>query len=398
MTLAIYPNNVRGLQWPVMKSHEFSTIVSEAPNFYTTRVSNSYNPKWHFTLTYEYLKDNPQDLVAALAPYTDYRYLEGFLLNKSGQFAELLFDDLYDDFIGLNPQPGGGISSTPSAFKVSQYPNFEFFYPLGSYIVDNNSPPHVQQVVQAGASGTTVPAFSTSGGLTTTGGAIFHDLGVFNGANAQAVQVVADTSGAITAATVGTGGTGFVPGDQLAVTGGGGEGAILEVATVISPGTIVTFTVLQGGQGYATTSGASLLILTGAGSGSPTANVVVGPAQYSPIQRNFGGQFLEDITDLNTTVYSLNVWDNGVLKTSGVDYTLAGPGLAIPGYSFEGLYLSWINPPAGTVTIMAQFYFRVRVESDTQDIEQFMQQLWTVGGSASKNGSGMIKLVTSRAA
>ena len=398
MTLAIYPNNVRGLTWPVMKSHEFSTVIAQAPNFFTTRVTNSYNPIWHWTLVQEYLKDNPQDLVAALAPYTDYRYLEGFLLKNQGQFAEFLFDDLYDDFIGLNPQPGGGISSTPSAFKVSQYPNFEFFYPLGSYIVDNNPIPHLQQVVQAGAAGTTVPTFSTSGGLTTSGSAIFHDLGVFNGANAQVEPIVADNSGAITAAAVASGGTGFVPGDQLAVTSGGGSGAILQVATVISPGTIVTFSIVNGGTGYSTTSGATLVVLTGSGSGSPTANITVSPVKYSPIQRNFGGQFLEDVTDLNTTVYPFSVWDNGTLKTAGTDYTVNGPGLAIPGYSYEGMYITWINAPSGPVTILGQFYFRVRLESDSQDVEQFMQQLWTVGGQSSKNGSGMIKLVSSRAA
>ena len=398
MTLPIYPLAVRGLTWPVMKTHEFSTIVSQAPNFYTTRVANSYNPIWHWTLIYEYLKDNPQDLVTALSPYTDYRFLEGFLLKNQGQFAEFLFDDLYDDFIGLNPQPGGGISSTPSAFKVSSYPTQEFFYPLGSYIVDNNTTPHLQQVIQAGVSGTTVPTFSTSGGITTSGSVKFQDLGVFPGTFAQGLSIVTDTSGAITAAAVASGGTGFVPGDLLAVTSGGGSGAILQVATVISPGTIVTFTIVNGGTGYSTTSGATLLVLTGSGSGSPTANITVGPAKYSPLQRNWAGQFLEDVTDLKTTVYPGYVWDAGTLKTLGTDYTIGGPGLAIPGYSFEGEYINWINPPTGPVTGLFQYYFRVRVESDQQDIEQFMQQLWTLGGSSSKNGSGMIKLVSSRAA
>lgn len=398
MTLAIYPNAVRGLTWPVMKTHEFATGVSQARNFYTTRVVYSQNPIWHFTMLYEYLKDNPQDLVAALAPYTDYRFLEGFLLSNQGQFNEFLFDDLYDDFIGLNPQPGGGISSTPSAIKVSQYPNFEFWYPLGSFLVDNNSTPHLQQCIRAGVAGTTVPTFNTGGGTTTFGKALFQDLGVWPGGYAQQVPLVSNPAGAITAATVASGGTGFVVGDQLAVISGGGSGAILEVATAMS-GVIASFTIISPGSGYSTTSAAALTVLTGSGSGSPTANITVTTAYYSPIQRNFAGQFLEDVTDLNLTVYpGLKVWDNGVLKTLGSDYTINGPGLAIPGYSYEGLYLTWINPPAGPVTIMGQFYFRVRVESDEQDIEQFMQQLWTLGGSSSKNGSGMIKLVSSRAA
>jgi len=71
MSVPIYPLAVRGLTWPVMKTHEFSTLQSEADNFYQTRILNSYNPRWHWTLIYDYLKDNPLDLVSSLSPYTD---------------------------------------------------------------------------------------------------------------------------------------------------------------------------------------------------------------------------------------------------------------------------------------------------------------------------------------
>jgi len=40
----------------------------------------------------------------------------------------------------------------------------------------------------------------------------------------------------------------------------------------------------------------------------------------------------------------------------------------------------------------------VRFESDQQDFEQFMEELYTIGGSESKNGSGQLKLCTSRPA
>lgn len=111
---------------------------------------------------------------------------------------------------------------------------------------------------------------------------------------------------------------------------------------------------------------------------------------YSPIQRNVGGAFWEDITDLNGAIA---VYANGVLTTA---YTLAGPGLALPGSSFLGLYLRWSSAPATPVTAQFAYYFRVRFESDTQDFEQFLDELYTIGGSGSKNGSGMLKLMSAR--
>jgi Conserved hypothetical protein 2217 (DUF2460) len=113
---------------------------------------------------------------------------------------------------------------------------------------------------------------------------------------------------------------------------------------------------------------------------------------YSPLQRTMGGLFAEDITDL--VPGTLNVYANGVLQTSG--YSVLGPGLALPGVSFGGLYLQWLVVPATPVTATFQFYFRVCFEQDTQDFERTMQGLWTIGGSMSKNGSGYLKLETSR--
>ncbi len=116
---------------------------------------------------------------------------------------------------------------------------------------------------------------------------------------------------------------------------------------------------------------------------------------YSPIQRYVGGQFFEDVTDLNGAI---SVYANGVLKALGTDYTIGGPGLAIPGSSFLGMYIQWNSPPTAPVTAQFNYYFRVRFETDQQDFEQFMDELYTIGGSESKNGSGTLKLVTARPA
>lgn len=244
MSNAVFPAAVRGLTFAVSKSFEFSTIVQTAPNQATTRISQVRNPVWHWTLLYEFLKDNPKDLASTLT-YTDLQTMLGFLMARAGQADDFLFTDPDDNYVG------------PALTTVS--------------------PP--------------VP-------------------------NLQAqLQVVND----------------------------------------------------------------------GAGN------------YYSPIQRNMGGLFYEDITDLNG---SIAVYSNGVLKSLGTDYTVGGPGLALPGSSFMGMYLAWApqSPPATPplpITAQFHYYFRVRVESDRQDFDKFMNMLWTMGGPDASGSSGL-KLVSSR--
>ena len=156
---------------------------------------------------------------------------------------------------------------------------------------------------------------------------------------------------------------------------------------------------------------------------------------YSPVQRTLDGTSWEDVTDLNGAIA---VYLNGALATAGSainEYTLSGPGLAIPGYSFMGMYLAWgpggpawqaghayalnaeiLDPaghiqkattagtsgstiptfndtggttpdglgtlvwtdqgyypgPAAPVTAQFHFYFRVRFQGDAQDFEKFL--------------------------
>jgi len=84
--------------------------------------------------------------------------------------------------------------------------------------------------------------------------------------------------------------------------------------------------------------------------------------------------------------------------TPGYDYTIVGPGFAIPGYSWMGLVIQWINypPTPHLITAACNFYYRVRFLSDDADFEQFMHELWTIGGSAGKNGKGTLDLISSR--
>ena len=62
---------------------------------------------------------------------------------------------------------------------------------------------------------------------------------------------------------------------------------------------------------------------------------------YSPVQRTLDCVGYEDVTDLNGAIA---VYLNGTLAAAGSganEYTLEGPGLAIPGYSWLGMVLKW---------------------------------------------------------
>lgn len=172
---------------------------------------------------------------------------------------------------------------------------------------------------------------------------------------------------------------------------------------------------------------------------------------YSPISRTLNGVVWEDVTDLNG---SIAVYADGTLANEGSSagqYTIVGPGLAIPGYSFLGLVLQWNsglatweadhsyalgaqildpaghvqqvtvagtsgtpNPPAwndtggttadgtgslvwqdegayagpsGPITAEFNFYFRVRFSTDNVDFEKFAG-IGTTGAFVSGQGGG----------
>ncbi len=228
-----FPLWIRGLGFTVLKRPEFSTLIQSSPNRYETRIPQSDNPIWHWSVVYNYLKD--YDIQPGLT-YTDLRTLMGFFLSHQGAGLDFLLNDPDDNYVG------------PAL--VEGEPN-----PLAE------------------------------------------------------LQLVSDGTG----------------------------------------------------------------------------------KWYSPIRRDLGG-FSEDITDLNGEI---QVYANGVLQTRDLDYTIEGPGLAVPGKSFSGLYLAWSAQPPSPITAEFNFYFRVRFESDEQDFEKFMDQLWTVGAH-SQRGSGEIRLISAR--
>lgn len=157
--MQIFPAKVRGLGFSVVRTAEFNTDVQSSPSKLDVRNQYTINPFRHWQFVYEFLKDNPIDLVAGLIT-TDLRIMEDFYLYHGGQAGEFLYLDPDDN--GVGPAMNG---SSP------------------------NSPMAKLQVVSDGAGTSYSPLQRTRGGL-------FYedvtDLNTDTGAGGQALQVYAN--------------------------------------------------------------------------------------------------------------------------------------------------------------------------------------------------------------
>lgn len=97
MSIDIYPSGVRGLTYTILRTAEFSTMIQAAGSFYENRLPQTYNPRWHWSFIYEYLKDFD---VQGGFTQTDFRTLLGFYLSHGGQSIDFLFQDPDDNFVG----------------------------------------------------------------------------------------------------------------------------------------------------------------------------------------------------------------------------------------------------------------------------------------------------------
>lgn len=104
MSDALYPAEVRGLTYTVLKRPLFDTQLQASPGGWEVREPQVRNPVWRWQLIYDYLKDLPADLAPGLTD-TDLRTLMGFFLQRRGQHDSFLFTDPDDYQVGpaLNP-------------------------------------------------------------------------------------------------------------------------------------------------------------------------------------------------------------------------------------------------------------------------------------------------------
>ena len=90
MSNLMFPK-IRGLTWSLTKTPTFSTEVQESLAGREVRVQNFQNPIWEFTLSYEYLLNDPA--VRDENGQTPLETLVGFFLARGGQFDDFLLNE-----------------------------------------------------------------------------------------------------------------------------------------------------------------------------------------------------------------------------------------------------------------------------------------------------------------
>jgi uncharacterized protein (TIGR02217 family) len=86
----IFPK-IRGLAWNIVKTPTFSTEIQESLAGREVRLQNFQNPIWEYTLTYEYLQNDPK--LRDENEQTPLETLVGFFLARSGQFDDFLLNE-----------------------------------------------------------------------------------------------------------------------------------------------------------------------------------------------------------------------------------------------------------------------------------------------------------------
>lgn len=120
-------------------------------------------------------------------------------------------------------------------------------------IVSVDQPGDLSQILVSGGYG-----YVVGDNLTVTGG----------GGNAI-VQVITIENGAVSAAVVANGGSGYVVGNQFSISGGTGGlfDAICQVTAIGGGGAVTTFSILGNGTGYSTDTGVATTNISGTGTG-----------------------------------------------------------------------------------------------------------------------------------
>jgi len=90
MSNALFPK-IRGLAWNIVKTPTFATDIQESLAGREVRLQNFQNPIWEFTLTYEYLQNDPK--FRDENQQTPLETLVGFFLARGGQFDDFFLNE-----------------------------------------------------------------------------------------------------------------------------------------------------------------------------------------------------------------------------------------------------------------------------------------------------------------
>ena len=90
MSNLLFPK-IRGLAWNIVKNPTFSTEIQESLAGREVRIQNFPNPIWEFTLSFEYLLNDPK--FRDENEQTPLETLVGFFLARGGQFDDFLLNE-----------------------------------------------------------------------------------------------------------------------------------------------------------------------------------------------------------------------------------------------------------------------------------------------------------------
>jgi len=90
MSNLLFPK-IKGLTWTVVKTPTFNTDIQESLAGREVRLQNFRNPIWEFTLSYEYLFNDPRSRDEN--QQTPLETLIGFFLARGGQFDDFLLNE-----------------------------------------------------------------------------------------------------------------------------------------------------------------------------------------------------------------------------------------------------------------------------------------------------------------
>ena len=119
MSNVLFPK-IRGLAWNIVKTPTFNTEIQESLAGREVRIQNFQNPIWEFTLSYEYLLNDPK--FRDENEQTPLEALVGFFLARGGQFDDFLLNE--SDLTGrledsvYSGQPIGVGDGTSKSFQL----------------------------------------------------------------------------------------------------------------------------------------------------------------------------------------------------------------------------------------------------------------------------------------
>ena len=90
MSNILFPK-IKGLAWNIVKTPTFSTEIQESVAGREVRLQNFQNPIWEYTLSYEYLFNDPR--TRDENEQTPLETLVGFFLARGGQFDDFLLNE-----------------------------------------------------------------------------------------------------------------------------------------------------------------------------------------------------------------------------------------------------------------------------------------------------------------